>query len=183
MSTFPSLCADIRDHGVDPATFRRAMAVVPTGVAVITTLGAGGEYVGLTVNSLASLSLTPPLITWALKVDSQSLADFQHRQAFVVNLLAVGQEDLSRRFASPSTDRFSDIDVVLTSCGLPRLAGCAVTLECEMHSNFRVGDHMLLIGVVQDAEVNAGPALGYCAGRYFQPAVSLDGDCASSRAP
>ena len=37
-----------------------------TGVAVITTLGDEGRGVGLTVNSLTSLSLDPPLVLWCL---------------------------------------------------------------------------------------------------------------------
>jgi len=172
MSTFPS--SRLSHAGVDSALFRRAMRTVPTGVAVITTVGLNGAYVGLTVNSIASLSLTPPLISWALKENSPSLADFQHSRAFVVNLLAAGQEELSRRFSSPTADRFEALEVTTSPSGLPRLPGCAASLECAIHSDIQAGDHILLIGMVHDVQVHDIPALGYCSGRYFQAAISTD---------
>ncbi|MGH3182885.1 MAG: flavin reductase family protein [Streptosporangiaceae bacterium] len=47
---------------VDADAMRRAMGRFVTGVAVITTLDAGGQPHGMTVNSLTSVSLDPPLL-------------------------------------------------------------------------------------------------------------------------
>ena len=42
---------------------RAVMRRVPAGIAVV-TLEAGGQRVGVTVGSLVSLSLEPPLVAW-----------------------------------------------------------------------------------------------------------------------
>ncbi|MGH3452246.1 MAG: flavin reductase family protein [Haloechinothrix sp.] len=47
--------------GIDPLQLRRALGFFGTGVAVVTTQD-GGELHGMTVNSLTSVSLDPPLL-------------------------------------------------------------------------------------------------------------------------
>ncbi len=168
MKTFPYHDVKLPRAGIDPTLFRKAMKVVPTGVAVITTVGLNGTYVGLTVNSIASLSLTPPLVSWALKECSPSLIDFQQSGRFAINLLAAGQEELSRRFSAPMANRFEGLAVETTLGGLPRIVGCSALLECAMYSEVQAGDHVLLIGMVHDAQIHGSPALGYCGGQYFQ---------------
>ncbi len=143
------------------------MRGVPTGVSIITTTSRDGPPIGLTVNSLASLSLDPPLVTWALRLQSPLVQAFRERGAFIVHLLACDQEALSRRFASPDIDRFAGMRPDTTADGLPRLAGAAAYLECVTHSNLIVGDHVLFVGSVRAVEVTGRAALGYCAGEYF----------------
>ena len=46
--------------------FKHAMANYPTGVAVVTTMARSGVPVGLTINSLASVSLTPLMALWSV---------------------------------------------------------------------------------------------------------------------
>lgn len=164
-----------------PDTFRRVMGSIPTGVAVVTSADAGGAFVGLTVNSLASLSLDPPLVTWALRLESPLVSAFRSRGAFVVNLLAVDQQALSRRFASPSADRFDALDTTVTHDGLPRIEGAAAYLECVVHRDLAVGDHVLFVGTVRMATATGRRMLGYCAGRYFDLETSaLAHQCVSA---
>ena len=48
----------------DTRAFRQALGSFPTGVAVITALGASGRPLGVTVNSFTSVSLDPPMVLW-----------------------------------------------------------------------------------------------------------------------
>ena len=47
---------------IDPALLRRALGAFVTGVTVVTTRTAGGDPVGITVNSFNTVSLSPPLV-------------------------------------------------------------------------------------------------------------------------
>ena len=71
----------------------------PHGVAVL-TVDAEGERLGLTVGSLVSLSLEPPLV--GVAIDRQAAMHELLRRAggFAVSLLAADQEEIARRFAA-----------------------------------------------------------------------------------
>jgi flavin reductase ActVB len=63
---------------VPPDLFRRACALFPTGVAVLTTLALDGTPHGLTINAFCSLSLRPPLVLVAIDRESETLKAFEH---------------------------------------------------------------------------------------------------------
>lgn len=146
----------------DPSagTLRAALGRFATGVTIITCRGADGAPVGLTANSFASLSLDPPLVLWSLRQASGSLAAFQAAAHFAVNVLAETQVDLSRRFASASTDKFGDGVWAEGHGGAPVLTGCAAVFECRTESCQPVGDHVLFIGrVLRLADLAVAPLL------------------------
>jgi flavin reductase (DIM6/NTAB) family NADH-FMN oxidoreductase RutF len=77
---------------------RDLMRRFPHGVAVL-TVDAEGERLGLTVGSLVSLSVEPPLVGAA--IDRQAAMHELLRRAggFAVSLLADGQDWLAQHFA------------------------------------------------------------------------------------
>src|ERR671937_539745 len=74
------------------------MGRFPAGVAVV-TVDAGGQRVGLTVASLVSLSLEPPLVGVAVRRDAALHELLRDAGAFAVSMLAAGQERLAQHFA------------------------------------------------------------------------------------
>lgn len=66
--------------------FRRTMGHFATGVAVVTTLD-GEVSRGLTVNSVTSVSLNPPLLLVCVDHTSESYNGFLTSQVFAVNFL------------------------------------------------------------------------------------------------
>ena len=56
--------AEKRDF--DSRYFRNALSQFATGVTVITTRLADGQFLGLTASSFNSVSLEPPLVLWSL---------------------------------------------------------------------------------------------------------------------
>ncbi len=94
--------APAHGHALDTGAVRAALGVFATGVTIVTCTDSQGAPVGLTVNSFAALSLEPPLVLWSLRAESPSLATFEAASHFAVNVLAEGQVELSRRFASAS---------------------------------------------------------------------------------
>jgi len=146
--------------------FRLAMSRFASGVTVITTRDAAGNPHGLTVSAFCSLSAEPPLVLACINKLTFSHYAFLEQRAFVVNILREDQEAMSRQFADPAIDKFSGPLFSQTTAGLPRLANCLVALECSLVETHDGGDHTIIIGAVEKAEVNAGKPLVYFAGNY-----------------
>jgi flavin reductase (DIM6/NTAB) family NADH-FMN oxidoreductase RutF len=132
----------------DPRDLRRAFGMFPTGVTIVTTRHADGRPIGLTCNSFASVSLTPPLILWSLSLYSPNLQAFLQAPCFAVNILACNQMDLSRRFAARMTDRFEGLAWSEGEAGVPLIPGCAAHIQCRNETRHYSGDHVILIGQV-----------------------------------
>ncbi|MEZ5605327.1 MAG: flavin reductase family protein [Burkholderiaceae bacterium] len=158
---------------IDPRELRQALGCFPTGVTVITTLGADGSFVGLTVNSFNSLSLDPPLILWSLSTRSSSLRAFEAAEHFAVNILADDQVAVSRRFSSPLPNKFHDVAVHAGLGGTPLIEGCAAHIECRAHSSQAAGDHVLFVGRVERVRTSGRPPLVFVGGRYRSTGTDL----------
>ena len=162
-------------NAFDTTDLRRAFGRFGTGVTIVSTLDAQGAPVGVTANSFSSVSLDPPIVLWSLRSASPSLAAFDATGRFVINVLALQQVELSRRFASPVTDKFAGVSHAPGLAGLPVVEGCAAVFQCRTEQRLEVGDHILFLGRVEAYGHRLGATLLYCQGQYAQ-GVSLDPD-------
>jgi flavin reductase (DIM6/NTAB) family NADH-FMN oxidoreductase RutF len=139
---------------------REVMRRFPHGVAVL-TVDAEGEKLGLTVASLVSLSLEPPLV--GVAIDRQAAMHELLRRAggFALSLLAKGQEWLAQHFARgvPPIALWHGIASREGAAGAPLLVGAIGWLECRLVSEHATGDHTLFVGEVLSIELgeNAPP--------------------------
>ncbi len=152
---------------IDPRQLRQVLGQFATGITVIATQSADGDFVGLTANSFGALSLDPPLITWALRLNSSNLPVFQAAEQFVVNVLAEAQVEVSRRFASSTGNKFEGVSFALGQSGLPLIHGAAAWFECRTVSQQIVGDHCLFIAAVETFARSESPPLIFHGGGYF----------------
>lgn len=161
--------------GFDPRAFRNALGSFPTGVAIITTMGADGRPIGLTCNSFSSVSLDPPLVSWGLRLASKTLDAFRAGGHFAINILAEDQKELSARFASGAiADKFEGVEWREGHGRVPVLEGCVATFECDKFGEHEAGDHMLFLGHV--ARFDHGrqePSLVFYKGAYMMLTQSL----------
>jgi flavin reductase (DIM6/NTAB) family NADH-FMN oxidoreductase RutF len=152
----------------DPVSAQRALRDVlgrfATGVTVVTTTHRD-RAVGLTVNSLTSVSLRPPLVLWCLNRASSNRMAFTVADHFAVNVLAADQHALATRFASPG-DRFARLAVEHGPHGLPLLSGTVATLVCRRDRIVPAGDHIVFVGEVIDQRATAGAPLLFVDGQY-----------------
>ena len=146
---------------------RKALGQFATGVTVVSTRASSGELVGLTVNSLAALSLEPALILWSLRLNSPSLSVFEQAPRFVINVLAEAQVEVSRRFAAPLADKFDGVAHAENQWGLPLLHGASAWLECRTLSQQIAGDHCLFIAEVERFSATEAAPLLFHSGGYF----------------
>ena len=151
---------------VPPGLFRRACALFPTGVAVLTTRAQDGTPHGLTVNAFCSLSLHPPLVLVAVDRTCSLLETFEKSGHFAVNFLAESQRDLSIRFSELPEGRFTGVSWTPGVEGAPLLEAAIGSLECRTTQIIDAGDHRALIGEVIAATVREGDPLVFFRSGY-----------------
>ena len=163
---------------VDEAGFRSLMARFATGVTVVTSTGADGPA-GMTVSSIASLSLDPLLVMVGFDLRSRTLAAVRQSGRFAVSVLASDQEDISRIFASkqPEPEKFAAC-AYQERAGVPVIAGALAWLCCQVSAVYPGGDHVIVVGEAAEMGGNGGDPLLYYGGRYRR----LDLACAAGQA-
>ncbi len=76
---------------------------------------------------------------------------------FAVNILAAGQEDLSRFFSSATRpegpDALRGIAHRAGANGAPLLDGCLGHLECRVTAQYPGVDHTIFVALVESAEI------------------------------
>jgi flavin reductase (DIM6/NTAB) family NADH-FMN oxidoreductase RutF len=120
----------------------------------------------MTANSLASVSLHPPLISVCVDREAEMHDAILGIQDFVVNILSSPQEALARRFADKHEDRFEGIGYHLSPEGLLLLDGALAHLECQRHAQYPGGDHTIVVGRVVGGTTGDGRPLLYYRGGY-----------------
>ncbi len=153
----------------DTRHFRDALSQFATGVTVITTRLADGQFLGLTASSFNSVSLDPPLILWSLGTAANSLPVFSGNSHYVVNILSAEQAWLAEQFASRKTDRFAGVDYTLSRTGHPILTGASAWFECHNRSRYPEGDHVIFVGEVEHCEFTPQAPLVFHSGQFLRP--------------
>lgn len=153
--------------GSDARTLRDALGCFATGVTIITAIGKDGLPFGLTANSFTSVSLDPPLLLVCVANSSSSAAAIKAADHFAVNVLQIGQQPTSNRFASKAEDRFANTPWTPGETGAPLLTGSLSAFECARDAVYDGGDHFILVGRVLKAsfEPRRDPLL-YFRGKY-----------------
>jgi flavin reductase (DIM6/NTAB) family NADH-FMN oxidoreductase RutF len=161
------------------------MRTFATGVCVASTYRdtpEGRRHDAVTVNSLSSISLDPPLVSLSFRRGSAFLADLLASRCWVVSILPARARELAARFAGPRDQRAAHVDALRARpgghTGALVLDG-ATWLECELRERFHLGDHTLVVGTVRaTGHEPRTPALVFVHGRYHDvaeaPAATLD---------
>ncbi|MER6343670.1 flavin reductase family protein [Streptomyces sp. NPDC001595] len=152
---------------VDSGAFRAVFGAVPTPVAIITALDADGEPRGFTCNAFSAVSADPPQLLVCVDKRSQTLPAVLFSGAFGVNLLAHRGQDTARVFAGKAARKFDGVPWRPGLSGVPVLTEAAVAhAGCALVRSVPAGDHLILIGRVEETEVFRGPAALYQRGVF-----------------
>jgi flavin reductase len=136
---------------------------------VVLTVDAGGERLGLTVSSLVSLSLEPPLVGVSISRQAAMHELLREAGGFAVSLLAGGQEWLAQHFARgvPPIGMWHGIATEEGARGAPLLVGALGWLECRTAAEHETGDHSFFVGEVEAVRLGEpAPPLVYHDGSY-----------------
>jgi len=151
---------------IDSATFRSVLGRFASGVTVVTVRDGDGRDHGMTVSAFCSVSLEPPLVLACIDRSATVLEALAAGGTYAITVLAESQEALSRRFASEVDDRFDGVGYTRAPGGSALLDDALAWLECRVEARVDAGDHVVVIGRVEFAEVSerAGPLLYYRSG-------------------
>ena len=144
------------------------MREVPVPVSVV-TVTAGGLSAGLTVDSIVSLSLEPPLVGIALGRQAALHELVREAGCFAVSVLGAGQKHLAQHFARgvPPIGLWTGVDVRAGELGAPLIEGALGWIECRLAAEHPVGDHTFFVGdVVSTRRGPAQEALVHLSGGY-----------------
>lgn len=144
------------------ALFRRW----PAGVSVVVTQ-VEDRRSGLTVSSLTSLSLEPPLVGISIALDASLHELLRDAGTWAASFLSGEQEELAKHFARsvPPIALWNGIEVRDDD---PRLlAGAAGWLTARTVDEIRTGDHTFFVGEILSLEEGrAGTSLSYVHREY-----------------
>lgn len=148
--------------------FRALFSRHPAGVSVL-TVAVGEQKLGLTLGSLVSLSLGPPLIGFAISRDAAMHELLREADSCALSLLAAGQEWLAQHFARgvPPIAMWHRIGTEKGANGAPRLVGALGWFECALREEVGAGTHTFFVSEVRRVELGVdAPALMRVRGEY-----------------
>jgi flavin reductase (DIM6/NTAB) family NADH-FMN oxidoreductase RutF len=165
-----------RPGRVTDDTFRGVFRDHAARVVVVTAAGAAPSAapVGFTATSLASVSLRPPMVSFAVSRTASAWPTVASSDRVAVHLLADHQDDVATRFATSGIDRFEGIEWSRGAHGEPLLSGCGAYLCCRVVQHVPAGDHVVVLARVDEALLSAtGAPLIYHDGGYASVAQTL----------
>jgi flavin reductase (DIM6/NTAB) family NADH-FMN oxidoreductase RutF len=151
---------------VDGEELRALMRRVPTGVAVVTAEVDGRRY-GITVGSLVSLSLEPPLVGISISRETALNLLLKESDTFAVSLLAADQDGIAQHFSRSVPPLVLWNGIALRDvAGPPQIADALGWLVCRRDRELEVGTHTFFVAEVLEVEQGRGAALLYAERRY-----------------
>jgi 3-hydroxy-9,10-secoandrosta-1,3,5(10)-triene-9,17-dione monooxygenase reductase component len=134
----------VMEHVHETVQFRSVLGHFATGVAVVTALQEQ-RPVGMTVQSLSSLSLEPPMIVLCPALTSTSWPHIASARGLCVNLLTESQERIARKFAQSGADKFAGVEWTPSAVtGSPVLNDVLAWIECRVAYTYPGGDHLIV---------------------------------------
>lgn len=133
-----------------PEALREVMRGWPTGVAVVAS-SINGNRNGLTVNSLASVSLDPPRVVFSIGNSSRTLELIHKSGAFAVTMLDESQQAIAELFAGRTGqdgDRFLGLDTFTLVTGSPLLKVGRAFLDCRVTHEYAMPNSTLFVAEV-----------------------------------
>ncbi len=150
---------------IDPMTFRHVVGHLASGVTLVTTRTADGDF-GMTASSVTSLSVDPPMMLACLRSSSPTSAAVSVAGVYAVNVLGEAHGHLAAQFATPSSDKFAGVRVTGGTLDVPLLSDSLARIECVVVEEVWAATHTIFLGRVVDAHAEEGNPLTYFRGGF-----------------
>ena len=131
---------------------RGLMRLWPHGVSVL-SVDADGDRMGVTVSSLVSLSLDPPLIGVSIGKQASCYELLRHAGQFAVSMLGASQEAIARQFAAgrPPIVHWQGVPTREGRVA-PLVEGALGWIEARVRAEHDAGDHTFFVADVLSIE-------------------------------
>ena len=129
---------------LDGRTLRDAFGTFPSGVVAV---GAQvrGRLVGLAASSFTSVSIEPPLVSFAVAVTSSTWPLLREADHLGISVLADHHDEVCRQLAGPAEARFDGLPCEVTRDGAVLLREAVAAFDCTIHEEVSAGDHVIVL--------------------------------------
>lgn len=134
-------------------TFKKSMGLLAGGVCIVAS-SQDGERLGLTVTAVCSLTLDPPSLIVCVNRAAGAHEAIRTTKRVSVNFLAADQVELAELFSSSKikgAERFQSGQWGAMASGSPAVMDGLAALDCEIVSDFSVGQHSVFVCEVKSA--------------------------------
>ncbi|MCY3796602.1 MAG: flavin reductase family protein [Chloroflexi bacterium] len=138
---------------LDGQSFKNILACWTAGITVA-SVNSNDDWQAITVNSFASVSMTPPLVCLnvANRLDiCRFMTDEGH---FAISILSDQQLDLGKRFAGyfdgQLENRFDGLPCDTTALGDPIMPQAMAWLSCTVEKKINFGENTMFVGKVRE---------------------------------
>lgn len=144
---------------------RRVLGHFCTGVAVVTAHD-GDRPLGFTCQSVTSVSLDPPYISFCPSNSSTTWPLIRAVGSLCVNILTDDQKEMCTQFGRRGEDKFSGVAWTPGNNGAPSLEGALASIEADVEFEHTAGDHSIVVARVTGlrAHEQRSPLLFYRGG-------------------
>ncbi|MDA0238972.1 MAG: flavin reductase family protein [Proteobacteria bacterium] len=151
--------------------FKQGMRQLAASVNVITARdNDSGEQNGLTATAACSVSAEPPQLLICANSQAGAHDLIVKAGGFCLNVLALGQDDVAKRFAGmDGADRSERFDLGSWSeltTGAPALDDALANLDCVIAQHIVAGTHSVFIGRIVGSRTAPGMPLLYGDARF-----------------
>ncbi len=151
---------------VEGAEQRELFRHWPMGVSVVVA-EAGGRKAGLTVSTLVSHSLVPPLVSISLDRSASLYEVLDEAGEWGVSILAGDQDHLAQHFARNVPPLVQWDRIAVTEDDARLISGAVGWIVAETTDRLAAGDHVIIVGAVRSLVLGPGTgALVYFDRRY-----------------
>jgi flavin reductase (DIM6/NTAB) family NADH-FMN oxidoreductase RutF len=136
--------------------FRKIMGRFTTGVAIITTHH-HDKPIGVTINTLTSVSLDPPLVLFCLGKKRVVFPAFFENPHCAIHILSSEQQDLCKAFAHSRSHPWDGLNHKPSQTGCPLIPHTLGILHCSRKEIYDGGDHTIFLNQVEDIHWDESP--------------------------
>ena len=145
--------------------FKQSMRLLAGGVCIVATNN-GGEWYGLTMTALCSLTVDPPSLVACVNRDAGAHDTMSATRRVSVNVLSHDHTDLAELFSSSKVkgpERFDGKRWIEMASGVPALLDALAVLDCEIIRETAVGQHSVFFFEVKNVRLqpDRGPLVHF----------------------
>lgn len=140
---------------LDGRMLRDAFGTFPSGVVAVAGR-VGGRLVGIAASSFTSVSLEPPLVSFAVAKASNTWPVLRDAGEVGVSVLADHHDTLCRQLAGPADERFDGLALRTSPGGAVLLDEAVATFTCTLQQEIDAGDHVIVLLQVLGVKADSG---------------------------
>jgi flavin reductase len=145
----------ITETPISSDVFKQSMRLLAGGVCIVAT-NSNGEWHGLTMTAVCSLTMDPPSLIACVNRDAGAHGIMSATKRVSVNVLSHDHMALAELFSSSKVkgpERFDEQKWIKMASGVPALIDALAVLDCEVIRETEVGQHSVFFCEVKNARL------------------------------